>query len=81
MGEKFSIGRNKNSIKVVDLDTGQEVHAPEIAAAFMDTVDRSIHAAGGKVVELPEEDQRHLSSVEDEGAEIIQLFPDLDQDA
>lgn len=81
MAEKFTIGRNSKEVRVVDLDTGEEVHQPEIAARFLETVDSAITAAGGRVVEVPDKDRSHLELVPDEDANVIQLFPNQDPEA
>ncbi len=75
-GKKFTIGRNREDVTIIDLDTGNEVSRPDIAEQFLDTVDKAITAAGGVVEELPESGPSHLHVIDGEGAEVVQLFPD-----
>lgn len=76
MEKRFTIGRNRGDVTIIDLDTGNEVSRPDIAERILNTVDSAIIAAGGVVEELPKRGPSHLHVIDGEGAEVVQLFPD-----
>lgn len=44
-----SQGNRRAHLRVVDLDTGQEVDRPDVAAQALSAFDQAISAAGGKL--------------------------------